>query len=82
MAAYKVTKTGITLPNVDREEYPQPAAAYGAVAVLDDDGRVVSVELEEDRVFPFAKPGTYRIEAWTCDDRGVAARKAITVQAR
>ncbi len=56
MAKYKVTKDGVTLPNVDRERYPNPSAAFGAVATLDDDKRVVSVELEEDRFFPFSKP--------------------------
>lgn len=54
---YKVTKDGITLPNVDREMYPTPSAAFGAVVETDDDGRVLSVELPEDRFFPFAKPG-------------------------
>ena len=57
MADYKVTKEGLILPNVDREEYPTPSGAYGAEAVLDDDGRVVSVELAKDRLMPFAKPG-------------------------
>ncbi len=57
MADYKVSKTGITLPNVDREEYPRPSGAYGSIVEMDDDGRVLSVDLPEDRVFPFAKPG-------------------------
>ncbi len=57
MAAYKVTKEGVTLPNVDREEFPNPSGAYGAVAELDKDGRVLSVELAEDRVMPFDNPG-------------------------
>jgi len=30
----------------------------------------------------FDRPGTYRIEAWTCDDRGIAARKVVTIRAR
>lgn len=54
---YKVTKEGIILPNVDRELFPTPSAAFGAVVKHDKDGRVLSVELEEDRLFPFHKPG-------------------------
>ncbi len=56
MAKYKVTKEGITLPNVNREDYPTPSGAYGAVSTLDDNGNVLSVELEEDRVMLFDKP--------------------------
>ena len=58
MAAYKVTKEGVTLPNIDREEFPMPSAAFGAVVEVDKEGRVLSVELEEDRFFPFSKPGS------------------------
>ena len=31
---------------------------------------------------PFARPGTYRIEAWTNDDRGLAARQAVRIHVR
>ena len=31
---------------------------------------------------PFAKPGMYRIEAWTCDDRGIATRKEVIIHVR
>ncbi len=57
MAAYKVSKTGVTLPNVDRELFPNPQTAYGAVIEEDENGKSVFVSLAEDRIFPFNKPG-------------------------
>jgi hypothetical protein len=57
MAGYKVTKDGVVLPPIDRERFPLPSAAYLAETELDGDDRVVSVEIPEERIIPFDKPG-------------------------
>ena len=54
---------GIVLPDIVREDLLTiPSAAFGATAVLGDDGQVLDAEVPTERFVPFAKPGL-RVEA-------------------
>lgn len=56
-APYKVTKTGVTLPPVDRGFHEFPAAAFEAESEFDKDGNAIATELAEERTIKFAEPG-------------------------
>lgn len=61
MKTWKVAKRdgveGIILREIDRELKELPDSAFGTTTQHDEDGRVLSVDVPEERFLPFAKPG-------------------------